>query len=188
MFTTGEAAAVCRVSQQTIIRCFDNGKLTGFRVPGSRFRRIPRDELIRFMRAHGMSTAALEPGGVRVLVIDEAPAAERLAGALSRDPRLRVSWAGTLFDAGYAAAQMRGGVVVVASRVAGSEGVCARVSSGAVGDRARVIVLMEPGHVKQAGAFKQAGADEVLPRETEVSGLVERCLSVAGATGRAKER
>ena len=49
IFTTGEAAEVCKVSQQTIIRCFDSGRLKGFRVPGSRFRRIPRDELLRFM-------------------------------------------------------------------------------------------------------------------------------------------
>ena len=32
IFTTGEAAAVCKVSQPTIIRCFDSGRLTGFRV------------------------------------------------------------------------------------------------------------------------------------------------------------
>ena len=44
VFTTGEAAKVCKVSQQTIIRCFDSGQLKGFRVPGSRFRRIPRNE------------------------------------------------------------------------------------------------------------------------------------------------
>ncbi len=42
VFTTGEAAEICKVSQQTIIRCFDSGRLNGFRVPGSRFRRIPR--------------------------------------------------------------------------------------------------------------------------------------------------
>ena len=34
VFTTGEAAKICKVSQQTIIRCFDNGQLKGFRVPG----------------------------------------------------------------------------------------------------------------------------------------------------------
>ena len=50
VFTTGEAAELCKVSQQTIIRCFDRGRLKGFRVPGSRFRRIPRAELLRFMR------------------------------------------------------------------------------------------------------------------------------------------
>ena len=37
VFTTGEAAKICKVSQQTIIRCFDSGQLKGFRVPGSRF-------------------------------------------------------------------------------------------------------------------------------------------------------
>ena len=44
VFTTGEAAKICKVSQQTIIRCFDSGQLKGFGVPGSRFRRIPRAE------------------------------------------------------------------------------------------------------------------------------------------------
>ena len=49
VFTTGEAAEICKVSQQTIIRCFDSGRLKGFRVPGSRFRRIPREALLQFM-------------------------------------------------------------------------------------------------------------------------------------------
>ena len=36
VFTTGEAAKVCKVSQQTIIRCFDSGSLRdfGFRARG----------------------------------------------------------------------------------------------------------------------------------------------------------
>ena len=50
VYTTGEVAAICKISQQTVIRCFDNGRLKGFRVPGSRFRRIPRDALITFMQ------------------------------------------------------------------------------------------------------------------------------------------
>ena len=49
VFTTGEAAKICKVSQQTIIRCFDSGQLKGFRVPGSRFRRIPREQLYLFI-------------------------------------------------------------------------------------------------------------------------------------------
>ena len=59
VFTTGEAAKICKVSQQTIIRCFDSGQLKGFRVPGSRFRRIPRDQLYSFMRDNGIPTDAL---------------------------------------------------------------------------------------------------------------------------------
>ena len=33
LLTTGEAAEICNVSQQTIIRCFDSGWLEGFRIP-----------------------------------------------------------------------------------------------------------------------------------------------------------
>jgi excisionase family DNA binding protein len=59
VFTTGEAAKICKVSQQTIIRCFDSGQLKGFRVPGSRFRRIPRDQLYAFMRDNGFGAGML---------------------------------------------------------------------------------------------------------------------------------
>src|SRR5580693_10718861 len=71
VFTTGEAAKICKVSQQTIIRCFDSGQLKGFRVPGSRFRRIPRDALYRFMKENGIPTDALESGRRRILIVDD---------------------------------------------------------------------------------------------------------------------
>jgi excisionase family DNA binding protein len=54
VYTTGEAAKICMVSQQTIIRMFDTGGLKGFKVPGSRFRRIPRSNLLTFMRDHNI--------------------------------------------------------------------------------------------------------------------------------------
>ena len=63
VFTTGEAADICGLSQQTIIRCFDSGQLGGFRVPGSRFRRIPREKLLKFLkkeeRASGRHTGTV---------------------------------------------------------------------------------------------------------------------------------
>lgn len=37
------------VSQHTIIRSFDEGELEGFRVPRSKFRRIPRQCLLDYM-------------------------------------------------------------------------------------------------------------------------------------------
>ena len=73
VFTTGEAAKICKVSQQTIIRCFDSGQLKGFRVPGSRFRRIPREQLVNFMRDNGIPTDGLESGKRKVLVVDDEP-------------------------------------------------------------------------------------------------------------------
>src|SRR5205814_5521688 len=71
VFTTGEAAKICKVSQQTIIRCFDSGQLKGFRVPGSKFRRIPRDLLYKFMKENGIPTDALESGKRKALLVDD---------------------------------------------------------------------------------------------------------------------
>ena len=59
VFSTGEAARACKVSQQTIVRCFDSGELKGFYRPGTRFRRIPRESLKEFMIAHGISVETL---------------------------------------------------------------------------------------------------------------------------------
>lgn len=56
VYTTGEAAKLCRLSQQTVIRCIDAGTLKGYRVPGSSHRRVTRGELARFIEASGLPT------------------------------------------------------------------------------------------------------------------------------------
>ncbi len=50
LFTTGEAAQICKVSQKTIARYFDSGRLRGYRAPGIGSRLIFRDSLICFIR------------------------------------------------------------------------------------------------------------------------------------------
>jgi excisionase family DNA binding protein len=114
VFTTGEVADVCRISQQTVIRCFDSGRLQGFRVPGSRFRRIPRDSLIRFMRENGIPLDQLKVGKKRVLVVDDEPAmVEMLVELLERDGRFEVQTASTGFDAGLRTKEFCPDVVVL---------------------------------------------------------------------------
>src|SRR5688572_23789972 len=101
VFTTGEAAKICKVSQQTIIRCFDSGQLKGFRVPGSRFRRIPRGELFNFMKDNGIPTDALESGRRKLLVVDDdEELVELVRDMFERDGRFEVRTANNGFDAG----------------------------------------------------------------------------------------
>lgn len=54
VFTVGKVAKVCRVSPQTAAKWFDRGLLKGYRIPGGKDRRIPRENLIAFMEEHGM--------------------------------------------------------------------------------------------------------------------------------------
>ncbi len=125
VFTTGEAAEVCRVSQQTIIRCFDAGRLTGFKVPGSRFRRIPRDELLRFMRNNNIPTDAIESAPVmRVMLVSaDAGLQSTLRDVVAHDPRLKdrasISVVGSALAAGVEAVLTRPGVIVLSHDVPG---------------------------------------------------------------------
>ena len=50
VLTTGDIAKICNVSQKTAAKWFDKGIISGYRLPGSKDRRIPIDELYRFMR------------------------------------------------------------------------------------------------------------------------------------------
>src|SRR4051794_39733458 len=91
VFTTGEAAEVCQVSQQTIIRCFDAGRLRGFRVPGSKFRRIPREELVRFMKDNAIPLDRLGSAKRRILVVDDdEQILELFVDVLARDGRFEI--------------------------------------------------------------------------------------------------
>src|SRR5438552_17564472 len=101
VFTTGEAAKICKVSQQTIIRCFDSGQLKGFRVPGSRFRRIPREALYRFMKENSIPTDALESGRRRVLIVDDDQAVvDLIIDVLADDARFETNYVNTACGAG----------------------------------------------------------------------------------------
>lgn len=76
VFTTGEVAKACNVTIRTVIRWIDSGRLQGYKIPGSRDRRVPRANLVRFMTEHGMPLGVLESDGRRktILVVDDDPA------------------------------------------------------------------------------------------------------------------
>src|SRR5437868_3955604 len=114
VFTTGEAAKICKVSQQTIIRCFDNGQLKGFRVPGSKCRRIPREALYKFMKDNGIPTDALESGKRKILLVDDDPElVEMMSKALQEDGRFEVRIASNGFDAGMMVKEYRPDLIIL---------------------------------------------------------------------------
>lgn len=190
VFTTGEAAKVCKVSQQTIIRCFDNGRLQGFRVPGSKFRRIPREELIRFMRANSIPLDALEGGTRRVLVVDDDPQIRDLfVEVLGGDERFEVKTAATGYDAGLMTERFKPHLMVLDYMLPDLNGniVCERVRQ--MEHLGEVKVLFVSGVVARAEveALLRAGADEFIQKPFDVTHLtttIERLLGLTGAAGR----
>ena len=58
VLTTGEVAKICNVASRTVSKWFDSGQLRGYRIPGSKDRRIPVSNLIKFMKSHGIPMPA----------------------------------------------------------------------------------------------------------------------------------
>lgn len=183
IFTTGEAAVLCKVSQQTIIRCFDAGRLNGFRVPGSKFRRIPREELIRFMRANDIATDSMESPRKRVLVVDDDPQiVELFLDMLSRDTRLEIRAATTGFDAGVLTESFRPHLVLLDYMLPDINGnlVCRRLRENP--NLADIKILCVSGVVNQdeVKLLKEAGADDFIKKPFDLTHMVRRISELLG--------
>lgn len=177
VFTTGEAAQVCKVSQQTIIRCFDSGRLTGFRVPGSKFRRIPRDELIRFMRANGIPLDPLEGGKRRILIVDDDPAVNQLfVDVLSRDGRFEVETAMTGYEAGLLTESFRPHLMILDYMLPDINGnvVCERIKSRESTRDTRIIFISGVVDQSEVQSLLDSGADDFIKKPFDVDRLIAR--------------
>ncbi len=184
VFTTGEAADVCKVSQQTIIRCFDSGRLHGFRVPGSRFRRIPRAELLRFMRTNDIPTDALESTTKRVLVVDDdEQIVELFKDVLGRDNRFEVRTARTGYDAGLLTEQFKPHLILLDYMLPDINGnlVCDRIRANP--DLARTKIIIVSGVVKrdEIEDLLNSGADEFVKKPFNINELIERVAELLDA-------
>ncbi len=181
VFTTGEAAKICKVSQQTIIRCFDNGSLKGFRVPGSRFRRIPREQLYAFMKENGIPTDALESGKRKVLIVDDdEELVELMVDVFSRDGRFDIKTANNGFDAGMQVREFRPDMVVLDIMLPDINGkeVCQRVRSDNTLESVKIICISGMIEQDKVADIRAAGADDFMHKPFSVDKLLERCCEM----------
>jgi len=177
VFTTGEAAKICKVSQQTIIRCFDNGSLKGFRVPGSRFRRIPRDQLYAFMKENKIPTDALESGKRQVLIVgDEVELVELLKDVFDRDGRFDIRTANNGFKAGMQVKEYKPDLVILDVMLPDINGkeVCQRIRSDRNLDSVKIICISGVVEQDTISELIAAGADDFMNKPFTVESLFQR--------------
>ncbi|MBQ2555662.1 MAG: response regulator [Thermoguttaceae bacterium] len=176
VFTTGEAAKICKVSQQTIIRCFDSGQLKGFRVPGSRFRRIPRDSLYTFMKENNIPTDALESGKRKVLVVDDdKDLVELLVDVLEGDGRFETRSVNNGFDAGMMVKEYKPDLIILDVMLPDINGkdVCVRVRSDKALETVKIVCVSGIVEEDKIEELRHAGANEFLAKPFETEKLIE---------------
>lgn len=177
VFTTGEVASICNVSQQTVIRCFDSGRLRGFRVPGSKFRRIPREALIQFMKENGIPLDRLDTGKKRVLVVDDDQAiVEMLVELLERDGRFEVQTAVTGFDAGLRTKEFRPDIIVLDYMLPDINGnvVIRTIRDDSSLQDVKIIIVSGVVNRADVQDLLDCGADDFLQKPFSIEQLVRR--------------
>jgi excisionase family DNA binding protein len=177
VFTTGEVAEICNVSQQTIIRCFDSGKLQGFRVPGSKFRRIPREALMQFMKENDIPLDLLDSGKRKILIVDDDPAiTEMLQDVLERDGRFEVKATNTGYEAGILTQSFNPDLILLDYLLPDINGniVCKTIRENSAFSHMKIIFVsgvVNPDEVEQ---LIKAGADDFIKKPFDVEKLISR--------------
>jgi two-component system, OmpR family, response regulator len=177
VFTTGEAAEICKVSQQTIIRCFDSGRLKGFRVPGSRFRRIPRDALIQFMKDNGIPPDQLESGKTKVLVVDDDPEiVELFVDVLERDGRFEVRTADSGYTAGIVTNEFRPDLIILDYMLPDINGnvVCQTIRQREEFATTKIVIVSGVVNQDEINDLLKSGADEFIKKPFNIERVIER--------------
>ena len=183
MFTTGEAAELCKVSQQTIIRCFDAGRLKGFRVPGSKFRRIPRDALVAFMRDNGIPPDALGGGKTKVLVVDDDPEiVELFVDVLDRDGRFEIKTAGTGYEAGLVTSDFKPDVVILDYMLPDINGniVCRTLRQRPEFETTKIVIVSGVVNQDEIDDLLTSGADDFVKKPFDIERLITKIAQLAG--------
>jgi excisionase family DNA binding protein len=176
VLTTGQVAQICNVAPRTVTKWFDAGRLKGYRIPGSRDRRIPANELVRFMQAHDIPIDGIELGKMRVLIIDsDWETSEALAKALKSKKDYDVQTAQNSFDAGLIAYKLVPHAVLVSlmSKDIDASQICKYIRSNEELSSTKVIAIAGKVDDAQTQALIAKGFDSVLSSSADYDQAVK---------------
>jgi excisionase family DNA binding protein len=123
VLTTGEVAKICNVASRTVSKWFDSGQLRGYRIPGSKDRRIPVASLVRFMKNHGIPLDGLMSGNTRVLIVDrDEEVGTKLRDILAEQTSYEVRVTTTAFTAGIECERFRPHVMLLDIHLSDADG------------------------------------------------------------------
>jgi excisionase family DNA binding protein len=176
VLTTGEVAKICNVAPRTVSKWFDSGTLRGYRIPGSKDRRIPLNQLIRFMKQHNMPLNGLMTGATRVVIVDdEQDIVEVLEKILEDEAKYEVEVAKSGFEAGVIAERFRPHVMLVDMHLSDIDGreVARQVKTNSDLQLTKVIAMSGKMTDEEAKGLLADGFDGFLKKPFHVRQVIE---------------
>jgi len=177
VLTTGDVAKICNVAPRTVSKWFDSGQLGGYRIPGSKDRRIPVNELLRFMKAHDMPTDALAVGKIRVLLVGrEDHLHETLPEELAARGGYEVRAVQTTFEAGAAVQKFAPHVILVNLIAQGIDArdICRSVRTSEEFETIKLVALANQLSDQEETALLQKGFDGYVGDPSDTREIVKR--------------
>ncbi len=181
LYTTGDVADICKVSQQTIIRCFDTGRIEGFRVPGSKFRRITRQSLIKFMKENKIPLDNLDSDKKKVLIVDDdAEIVELIADVLNRDGRFETRTAASGYEAGMQTQRFRPDLILLDYMLPDVNGnvVCKTIRSNPEFEDIKIIIVSGVVKRDEIDSLLKSGAEGFIKKPFNIIELTSKITQV----------
>ena len=182
VFTTGDVAKICNVAPRTVSKWFDSGQLTGYRIPGSKDRRIPAAELIRFMEEHNIPTTELQSSKRRILIIDSSiGATSALARALKSKSDYEVQTVQSSFEAGMVTGKFAPDILLVnlMSSYVDATDICKSIRAREELQATKIIALANQLSESEATALLQKGFDSYIPEPYDVDEIIDHIEQAA---------
>jgi excisionase family DNA binding protein len=177
VFTTGQVAKICKVAPRTVSKWFDSGRLKGYRIPGSQDRRIPREQLVRFLKEHGMPLAELEDEtqSKMLLVGLDGTLAATMRERLPESDGFKFETAASGFEAGIQAESLHPDAIIIDLKLGRNEAlqICQNLRKKPEYQSTILIALVGAEDLAGDGLAQQ-GFNEVFRKPFDVALLAER--------------
>jgi len=188
VLTTGQVAKLCNVTIRTVIKWFEKGHLEGYRIPGSRDRRFPLDNVVAFMKEHGMPLGELErqlsPRKKILLVDDDEALLLVLEEYLDGIGIFEIEVARNGYEAGLKTHSFRPHLLVLDFNLGDITGAEVASSVRSSEDLAGMQILVMSGYLSdaQAAELMQRGVDDFLRKPFQMEALRDKVLELLGVT------
>jgi excisionase family DNA binding protein len=174
VLTTGDVARLCRVTIRTVIKWFEQGRLEGYRLPGSRDRRFTRAAVRRFLAESGLPAELHREGSPLVLVVDDDDGIRALVSKyLGTLGVLEVDEAASGWEAGLKIASRKPRLLLLDYRLGDTTGdrVVATIRGMSGLEQPSIVIMSAHLTDQQAEYMLQHGADAWLPKPFDLENL-----------------
>ncbi len=177
VLTTGDVARICNVAPRTVSKWFDNGQLKGYRIPGSKDRRIPLSELIRFMKVHNMPATALPVSKIRVLIVDSNDdSASTLADTLQTKANYEVRTVRSNFETGAIAQKFVPHVLLInfLAKDIDATGICESIHANEDLQTIKIMAIVNQLSDSESAALLQKGFDGYISDPADATAVIRK--------------